>query len=305
MPRNLKALCRAMKKKIIYAALGCLLPLTVWGHLVLGRMAAPPAAPENPQRIVSLAPSISETLYALGLGDKVVGVTRFCAYPPEVKDKAQVAGFSDVNYEAVLRLRPDLVVLPSDKLSVRTDVERLGLAAMSLDTRTLDGFRQAVTRLGESTGHEREAAELLGNLRQSITKAQARAAGKKAPRVLFAVMHSYEDAGHISEVHAIGRDGFYNELITAAGGENAYAGDLAFPRLSREAIIFLNPDVIIDVIPTKESDLEAIWRGWQSLGPVNAIKNGRLHLFTDEGDTVPGPRSYKTVERLSQAFYPE
>lgn len=294
-----------MKKKFLHAALGSLFLLAIWAHLALDRLTSPAPRPEEPKRIVSLAPSITETLYALGLGDRVVAVTRFCVYPPEVQGKPKVAGFSDVNYEAVLRLRPDLIVLPSDKISVRADLERLGLSVMPLDTRTLNGFMEAAARLGKSTGRQKEAAALLGELRDSITRARARAEGEKPPRVLFAVMHSYEGLGHITEVYAIGRDGFYHELISAAGGKNAYTGDLDFPRLSREAIIFLNPDVIIDVIPTKEFDPEALRRDWQSLGSVNAIRSGRLHLFTDEGDTVPGPRSHKTVERLSQAFYPD
>lgn len=294
-----------MKKNLLYAVLISLFPLAIWAHLALERLSAPPPPPEAPRRIISLAPSIGETLYALGLGDQVVGVTRFCAYPPEVKEKPKVAGFSDVNYEAVLRLRPDLVVLPGDKSAVRKDLENLGLSVMTFDTRTLDGFMQDVLRLGESTGRQEEAGALLADLRHSIIEARARAEGKRAPRVLFAVMHSYEDLGKLTEIHVIGKDGFYNELIAAAGGENAYTGDLDFPRLSGEAIIFLNPDVIIDVIPTKETDLDAVRRDWQSLGTVLAVKNGRLHLFTDEGDTVPGPRSHKTVERLSRAFYPE
>lgn len=294
-----------MKKKLLYALLIFLFPPTIWAHLALECLSAPPPPPEAPLRIISLAPSISETLYALGLGDRVVGVTRFCVYPPEVKEKPKVAGFSDVNYEAVLRLRPDLVVLPDDKSAVRKDLEHLGLSVMTLDSRTLNGFMQDVLRLGESTGRQEEAGALLADLRHSIIEAKARAEGKRAPRVLFAVMHSYEGLGKLTEIHAIGKDGFYNELIAAAGGENAYTGDLDFPRLSREAIIFLNPDVIIDVIPTKETDLDAVRRDWQSLGTVRAVKSGRLHLFTDEGDTVPGPRSHKTVERLSRAFYPE
>lgn len=293
-----------MKKKMLYAAIGALFPLAIWGHLSLERASSPPMPPGEPKRIVSLAPSISETLYAIGLGDSVAGVTRFCAYPPEVQEKPKVAGFSDINYEAVLRLRPDLVVMPSDNIGAGLEMKKLGLPVMHIDTRTLGGFMRAVLELGESTGHKDDAARVIANMEQSLMAAQANAAGKTPPRVLFAVMHSYEGAGHLAELYAIGRDGFYDELIRAAGGQNVYQGDLAFPRLSREAIIFLNPDIIIDVIPTKETDLEAVRQGWQSLASVKAIKNGRLHLLTDEGDTVPGPRSYKTLDKLSRAFHP-
>lgn len=290
---------------MLYAAVGALFPLAVWAHMALLRVASPPE-PSDPKRIVSLAPSISETLYAIGLGESVVGVTRFCAYPPELADKPKVAGFfNDINYEAVLRLRPDLVVMPSDNMAAGLEMKSLGLPVMYIDTRSLGGFMQAVPRLGASTGHEAGAARVIAQLEDSLARARARAKGKSQPRVLFAVMHSYEGVGQLNEVYAIGRDGFYDELIAAAGGKNVYEGDLAFPRLSREAIIFLNPDIIIDVIPTKETDLEAVRQSWQSLSSVNAIKNKRLHLLTDEGDTVPGPRSYKTLDTLSRAFHPK
>ena len=293
-----------MTKKLFYAAVAALLPLAVWAHLALERAAGPADIPREPERIVSLAPSITETLYALGLGGSVAGVTRFCAYPPEVLEKPKVAGFSDINYEAVLRLRPDLVVLPSDKTGARLDIENLGLPVMTIDSRTLEGFLKDTLALGEKTGHEIDAARVIAELRQSLEEARGRAEGETPPRVLFSVMHSYEGIGQLTEIYAIGRDGFYDELIAAAGGQNVYEGELPFPRLSREAIIFLNPDVIIDVIPTKETDLEAVRRDWQSLASVEAVKNGRLHLLTDEGDTVPGPRSYKTLDKLSHAFHP-
>lgn len=293
-----------MKKKITYAALAALLPLAVLAHLALEDIYAPPALPDSPRRIVSLAPSITETLYALGLGDAVAGVTGFCAYPPEVKNKPVVAGFSDIDYEALLRLNPDLVILPEDKRLNRQDLERLGLAVMNVDSITLEGFIRDVERMGNSMGRQKEAGEILAGLRQSMALAAQRADGKKPPKVLFAVMHSYEGNGYITETYAIGRGGFYSELITAAGGKNAYEGELPFPRLSREALIFLDPDVIIDVIPNKQANIEGIMRDWQSLESVSAVKNGRIHLLTDEAHTVPGPRSYKTLDTLSKAFHP-
>lgn len=293
-----------MKKKLVYAVLGVLFLLALTAHARLERLTRPAQPPAEPRRIVSLAPSITETLYALGMGDSVVGVTRFCAYPPEVKDKPRVAGFSDINYEAILRLRPDLVVLPSDKVPQRIDLERMGLPVLTLDTRTLGGYMEDVSLLGAQTGKREEARRILSDLRGSLAEARTRAAGETPPSVLFAVMHSYEGLGQITEIYAVGRDGFYDELIESAGGVNVCASNMDFPRLSREAIIFLDPEVIIDVIPTKETDLDAVRRDWRSLDSVKAVRNGRLHLLTDEGDTVPGPRSHLTVEKLSRAFYP-
>ena len=329
-----------MKKIFFPATLFLLFLLALWGHLALESLLRPQpiysALEENielkassnssevlantSQRIVSLAPSLSETLFALGLGPQVVGVTQFCAYPQEAASKPKVAGFGDVYLEALVRARPNLVVLPLDKTWNRLQMERLGLPSLALDTRTIPGLMQSIEILGQYTGHEAEAAKLLEDIKQNLAKAKAHAQGRQRPRVLFSVMHAYQGLGYISEISVIGNDGFYSELIELAGGQNAYQGSLAFPRLSREAIIFLDPEVIIDIIPPNENlgenlngnvsenldaDLQAVRRDWQSLSSVSAIKNNRLLLLTDEAHTVPGPRFVQTLQVLSQAFHPD
>ena len=273
-------------------------------HQYLAAATAPLSVPDEPKRIVSLAPSVTETLYAIGLGDQVVGVTQFCRYPPEVKDKPIVAGFSDVNFEAVLRQKPDLVVLPVDKIRNKEQLERLGLTVMPLNTRSLGGLLAAIRELGKATGHAGQAESVAVRLESGIQAARKRAEGKNRPSVLFAVMHSYEGLGYITEINAVGRDGFFNELIEIAGGRNVYEGSLAFPRLSREAIIFLNPDVIIDIIYNWD-EIDGVKNDWASLASVKAIRNDRMYFLTDEADTVPGPRIYLTLDKLSKAFHPE
>lgn len=263
-----------------------------------------PAAPANPKRIVSLAPSVTETLYALGLGPQVVGVTQFCAWPRDVASKPRVGGFSDIYLEAVVRAQADLAVLPVDKIAGKALLESLGMPVLTLDTRSLTGLLQAIEKLGAAMGRQAEAADIITSFQRELCAARQRAKGKARPRVLFSVMHAEQGLGYISQINAVGRDGFYNELIQAAGGENAYAGNLAFPRLSREAVIFLNPDVIVDVIPANEN-LDGVRRDWQSLANVKAIRNHRLVLLTDAADTVPGPRSAQTLSKLSRAFHPD
>jgi iron complex transport system substrate-binding protein len=284
--------------------LAVLLLLAVWGHHALRRVSSPSPVPVAAERIVSLAPSVTEILYTLGLGSRLVGVTRFCSYPPDVVNKARVAGFTDVNYEAVLRVRPDLVILPADKTDNRVRLERLGLAVLPLDIRTLAGVMDSMTLIGRRVGRREEARAARDVLLAGLEAARTRAAGRTSPRVLFSVMHAERGLEAVTEINAVGRDGFYSELIRAAGGRNVYEGGLAFPRLSREALIFLDPEVIIDVIPDGR-DREAILRKWQNLVSVSAVRNGRIHLFTDVADTVPGPRSYLTLGKLSRAFHPE
>lgn len=297
-----------MKRCRFPALLAALFLLTVWAHLALDRVLVHPLAPAGtppaaPQRIVSLAPSITETLYALGLGPQVAGVTQFCAYPPETALVPQVAGFGEVHFEALVRARPDLVALPGDRTDNRLRLEHLGLPTLALDTLTLPGLMHSITLLGKATGREQEAQALLASLQAGLDAARASAKGRTRPRVLFSVMHASQDLGYIGEITAVGRDGFYSKLIRAAGGENVYRGELSFPRLSREAIIVLDPEVIIDVIPARDNP-EGARKDWESLPTVSAVKNGRVLILTDPAHTVPGPRFAQTLAALSQAFHP-
>jgi iron complex transport system substrate-binding protein len=203
----------------------------------------------------------------------------------------------------VVRQRPDLVVLPRDKVENRLNLERLGLSVMPLDTRSLAGLMEAIGVLGQNLGRQAEADNILEGMEKSLARARARSADRQRPRVLFSVMHSYEGLGYITEINAVGRDGFFSEMIEIAGGRNVYQGALSFPRLSREAVMFFDPEVIIDIIPGNE-DLESVRRDWLSLSKISAIKNNRLFFLTDEADTVPGPRFPQTLEKLSQAFHP-
>jgi iron complex transport system substrate-binding protein len=117
-------------------------------------------------------------------------------------------------------------------------------------------------------------------------------------------MRTDQGTGGITEIHTVGRDGFYSELIEAAGGQNAYTGTLPFPRLSREALIILDPEVIIEVI-SDGANPEDARRDWQNLASIRAVKNGRVFVLTEQSHTVPGPRFADTLALLSHAFHPE
>ncbi len=157
-----------MRKPLLCFCLSALLLLTGLARQALVRAFTPPAPPAAPERIVSLAPSVTESLYALGLGPKVAGVTRFCRYPPEAAAKPHVGGFGDVNLEAVLRLRPDLAVLPVDKTTIKALLEQLGIPVLLLDTRSLPGLLRAIADLGAATGQEAKAEAILGRFDEAL-----------------------------------------------------------------------------------------------------------------------------------------
>ena len=293
-----------MTRQRFVLTLGALLIVAVWAHHALYRLSRPSLPPAAPQRIVSLSPGITETLYALGLGQFVAGVTRYCAWPPEAARLPKVAGFGEVNYEAVLRVLPDLVVLPEDRVREKLGLERLGLPVLMLDTLSVSGLLRTITLLGRIAGREAEAEQLKAGLEKRLLEAKTVAEGRSRPTVLFAVMRADQGSGGITEVHIVGSDGFYSALIEAAGGDNAYTGKLPFPRLSREALIALDPEVIIEVI-SDGTNPEGARRDWQNLASIRAVKNGRIFIWTEQAHTVPGPRFADTLALLSQAFHPE
>jgi iron complex transport system substrate-binding protein len=254
--------------------------------------------------VITLAPSVTEIAFAVGLGPKVVGVTKFCRYPPEVEKLPRVAGFSDMNIEAIVRLRPDLVILPADKAENRRELTRLGLSVLSVDTRTLEGLIKALEDLGKATGRESEAQKVVDAINEAVSEAGRRAEGKPKPKVMFSVMHSYAGLGYISELTIAGRDGFFDHLIEICGGENAYPGKLPFPSVSREAVFRMNPDVIIDLMRSY-SEAEDSMESWNTMTSVSAVQKGRVYMFTEESDTVPGPRAWKTIKKVSMVLHPD
>lgn len=259
-------------------------------------------------RIVSLAPNITESLYALGLGERIVGVTSYCNWPPEAASKARIGGFGQVDLESVLRLQPDLVILHHDQVENARVLKDLGLEILLFRFRKIDELLESIAKIGQATGHSVEATEINTSFATAIMAAKHRAeekinAGRARPRVLFIAMRN-GDADKIDEVTAIGNDGFYSQLIGLAGGENAWKGRLAFPRLSAEAIIRSDPDLIIEVLPSPVV-LDKARQAWQSLDTLRAVKNGRIHLLADNAHTIPGPRAIQTLRLLSSLFYPE
>lgn len=279
----------------------CLLSLAIIAALLFGVSrygASTGSLPAGqPQKIVSLAPAITETLYALGLGDKVAGVTEFCAWPPEAASKPKTGGFREVNLEAIAQTGADLVVLPHDMAHFKKAIEDMGIAVMLFDYQSLPAYLGASSKLGALCGARGQAADFVAQ----FDSAKPEKASGQRPAVLFALLNPDEYDAPIREMTVIGADGFYNDVIEAAGGRNAYAGKTPFPRMSLEAIIALDPDVIVVGAPelAKPERLAARWR---EIGHLKGARDGRLLLLTDPGDTIPGPRSLGTISKLAQTI---
>jgi len=257
-----------------------------------------------PERIVSLSPANTEIVYALGLEQKLVGVTDFCDYPDVAKDKPKLGGFSTVDIEKIVKSQPDLI-LASDihKEEVIPRLEGLGLTVLALWPKTLDGVLDAVILIGKCTGQQEEAAQLAAEMRNRIkiiTDKTRSLTQDERPRVFYIVWHD--------PLMTVGSDTRIHELIELAGGTNI-AQDLGqgYPTMSLEAIIMANRQLIIAGssmgegarLPYEFAQTE------QRLEGVDARINGRVYEINTDLIGRPGPRIVDGLEQMARMVQPE
>ena len=253
----------------------------------------------TPPRIVSLTPTITETLFALGSGEGVVGVTRFCNYPPEARSRTTVGGLIDVNVEAIVALRPDLVVAEPQQRVV-AKLRELGLEVLTVENQTLDQLLSSFRAIGARVGREAEAAELITRIRERTT-AMAKAVGRKPrPPVLVVVGRN--------PLVAAGGNTFIDELITAAGGSNILGdSDRPYPIVSMERVLLRPPEVIVECsgsMAKKDltTEVREAWARWPTLP---AVGSGRVYVSQSDVLLRPGPRLLEALDELLAFFHPQ
>lgn len=260
------------------------------------------------ERIVSMAPSLTETLYALGLGDRVVGVTRYCKYPPDVADKPRIGGYFDPNFEAILALHPDLVVMLEEHEQSLPAFKKLKLETRVVSHKTIEGIIDSFRSLGRTCGRGPEGRRMASDYEAQLRWIQRKTAGLPRPRVLVAIDRTPKQ-GHLTDVYVAGDDGYFDRMIELAGGENAYRENrVRYPVVSSEGIIWLNPDIIVDLVgetALKKQDKSSFEAEWDELGQVNAVKNHRVFVFGQDYADVPGPRFLRIVRDLARILHPD
>jgi len=264
--------------------------------------------PGEHRRIVSLSPSVTEMLFALGLEDRVVGVTRFCQYPPEARSRAKVGGHLDPNFEAIVALKPDLVIDREANEATAKRLQELGLNTLAVNHKRMEDILDSLVTIGRTCGVEPRAQQLRSQMQTKLDRVAQKTAGLPRPRVLL-VAERILGTGRIQDVYAAGSYGFFDRVIAMAGGQNACADVTGeFPVLSAEGILHLNPQVVIDLVPRTadiEQDEAAIRKDWQPLSQVEAVRRGRVYVLRDDYAFIPGPRLVLLVERLARLFHPE
>jgi len=257
---------------------------------------------QMPQRLVSFGPSITEILFALGLEEKIVGVSNYCDYPEAAKLKTKVGDAFNPSLEKIVELEPDLVLTVKQE-QLNSELENLGVTFMVLDPKDIDGILGDIELVGEITGTEKEAKKLTKDMQDSISQVADLMEGVSKVSVFFII-----DATDTTLPWTAGSGSFIDALITMAGGENIAGGTQgAWVQFSLEQIVSSDPEVIIiqtmtGGVPTiSKEELEAhpVW------GEMTAVKQGNIRFINGDLVSRPGPRIVQGLAEMARIIHPE
>lgn len=254
-----------------------------------------------PHRIISMAPSVTEMLFAIGLGDEIVGVTDYCDYPPAALKKPKIGGYYNPNIEAILSLNPDLVVATADGYNrgIVDKLSSLGIPCYVVNPQTVERILDTMIELGRVTGRMKKARETVERLRRRVEAIRSKVMGippDRRVKVFYSV-------GPM-ELWTAGSGTYIDDLIREAGGINiAGKSKQRWFQFSGEELIRKNPDVII-VAGMISNDKAADLPLWSKYRSVKAVKKGRIYPFDPDMLNRPGPRSVDVLEMMFKRFYP-
>jgi iron complex transport system substrate-binding protein len=255
-------------------------------------------------RIVSTSPSITETLFALGLGDRVIAVSQYSRFPPAVNALPKIGTPLKPDVERIVTLRPDLVIVGDRTGNLPDRLRALHVRFVAVPIRTLSDVGAAMLRIGEAAGVASHASTVAAAMSRRLEEIRRRPAANPRPRVLMIVGRNPEA---IAGIVAVGRDGYLNDLMAIAGGVNVLdeAGVTPYPRISLETLLRLDPDIIIETIDMSEPEADRSRRAvasralWQHFRTIRAVRTGRVYPAGTDALLVPGPRVVNAAEWLA------
>lgn len=254
-----------------------------------------------PDKIISLSPSNTEVAYALGLADRLVGVTEYCNYPPEAQEKEIVGGFSTPNLERIVELEPGLVIASTIHVEEVPRMEELGISVLVVESANLIELYSSISLVAEVTGVVDNGEALIASMQERIEAVEAivsQVPEEERVRVYYEV---YSDP-----LMSAGMNAFINEIISLAGGVNIFGEiDESYPQISAEVVAERQPDIILypDYHGTADLMIEAMTTrpGWEN---IPAILNNQVYGISDDSFARPGPRVVEAVEEAARIFYP-
>ena len=256
--------------------------------------------PDRPQRIVAMAPSITEIVFALDLSDRLVGATRFSDYPPAAKTLPTVGSYVHLDVEKIVALRPDLCIAVKDgnPISVVSKLESVGIPVYAVDPRNLEAVMETLLELGRLLDVNNRAETIVEGMTDRILQVRQRVSGAAhQPGVFFQI--------GISPIVSVGTKTFIHELIVMAGGNNLAQGLTPYPRYSKEQVIGLRPEVMIITSMAREAVFAQVKSGWQQWPELPAVKNNRVYLVDSNVLDRATPRLVDGLEQLARLIHPD
>jgi iron complex transport system substrate-binding protein len=265
-----------------------------------------PAKAARPERIISLTPSTTEILYGVGAFDRVVAVSDYCTYPPEVKRLPRVGGWNNPNMEQIASLRPDLVIFSDAQAQfVKDKVEAAGIKTLVVPSQTLDDAYKAIELVGHATGDDASAGKLLAQTRASVETIRLTTERLPRLRVLCVVDRV---PGTLRDLYVAGEGSFIAQLIRTAGGEPISPPSReGWGKMQKEAVVALDPDVVLDLMMHKEGGSfdEDTLSVWKELPSLRAVRDGRVYPVRDETVLHPSQLVGDSARRFAELIHPE
>jgi iron complex transport system substrate-binding protein len=253
-----------------------------------------------PQRIVSLAPGITETLYAMNLDHKIVGVTSYCNWPVAAKQKQRIGGFINPSIETIISLQPDLIIATADgnRKDTIEQLERVGLVVYVTNPVSTKGILNSILRIGEITSEEKAAKTLTTRLQKRLNNISKQIQGKIKPHVFFQI--------GLDPVITVGNGTLINEAIELAGGVNIAGKNAArYPRYSAESLMAGAPDIILFAPMANDKEFAAVKKFWQKYTEIPAVQENRIYPIETDLISRASPRIIDAIEKMAVIFHPE
>ncbi|MFW6140901.1 MAG: ABC transporter substrate-binding protein [Acidobacteriota bacterium] len=257
------------------------------------------------ERIICAAPSVTEIVFSLGLGDRVVGVSHFTVYPEAAKSKKSIGGLINPSKERITALNPDLVITQGEHERLAELCQSQNIKFLSLKIEKLTDIHQAIIELGRILGAEKEAQTLSRKIETELLALTSKTASLPKKKVFLCLSHT---PGDLTGLMTTGKGTFLHEVIEMAGGINIFSDiKKRYPRISKESLIMRQPEIIIEIY-AKGLNLnhqQLLRKDWERLSVLPAVKNSRICFLTEAYLLIPGVRVNRIVEKFIRTIHPE
>jgi len=255
------------------------------------------------RRVISIIPSTTEMLFAMGAGDRVIAIGTYDRYPPEAQTLPRVGALIDPNVEQILQMRPDLVVVYGTQTELKRRLERANLPYYSYAHKGLADITSTIRALATRVGVDAAGDALASRVERQLADIRARVANRPRPKTLLVFGR---EPGSLRNINASGGEGFLHDMLELAGGSDAL-GDIHRQSvdMSTEMVLGRAPDVIIELRYSQDAINRSDMAAWNRLAAVPAVKNHRVILLTGEEFVVPGPRVADATRKLAAALHPD